>query len=338
MGRVPGERWAPRIIDLDIILCEESSIVNQEIEIPHKGLKERSFVLAPLRDIIPNYEVDGKSVLSLNRRLENPIPAWMGIINVTEDSFSDGGTIRDEESFLKQLNHFSQEGVQIIDVGAESTRPGARAVEARDEWGILKPFLKSYNEFKKTNKDGPMLSVDTRHSFVASRAIEFGASFINDVSALKDPEMISLLKDSDCQYIFMHSLSTPADPQVVIPLEEDPVLSVSHWLEEKINFFEKNNIKSERLIFDPGIGFGKTPQQSLRLMKNMERFKTYPLRSLVGHSRKSFMKSFSGKEAIERDMESVGMSLVLSQKAVDIIRVHNPSVHMKAHRGWSHVL
>lgn len=170
MGRENQKKWSPRVIDLDILFCEERSCRQENLNLPHKSLKERPFVLAPLKDICAQKLIDGKNVLHWYRQLKVSIPLWMGIINVTPDSFSDGGQIQTQDDFLFQLNHFSQHNIQIVDMGAESTRPGAQPVDEEWEWKILKPYLETHRNFN-VKKEKIALSVDTRHASVAENSI-----------------------------------------------------------------------------------------------------------------------------------------------------------------------
>ena len=130
-------------------------------------------------------------------------------------------------------------------------------------------------------------------------------------------------------------MGVPADPNEI--LSGDPIETLQIWLECHLNQFVKNNIDLRRIYFDPGIGFGKNSLQSLTLLKSIDAFFGFPVKILVGHSRKSFMKNFADKTAGQRDYETLGVSMSLIQKGVDVLRIHNPEIHIKAHRGWSHV-
>ena len=141
---------------------------------------------------------------------------------------------------------------------------------------------------KKTIR--PFVSLDTRHVKTAKVGVELGVDIINDVSGMSNGEMLSLLKDSEAGYVLTHSLDVPVRPENV--LTEDPVAHLQDWLEKKLEIFEKNNIALDRIFFDPGIGFGKTPLQSLKILKDLKSFQSCPVRLLIGHSRKSFMKDF----------------------------------------------
>jgi dihydropteroate synthase len=183
----------------------------------------------------------------------------------------------------------------------------------------------------------PLISVDTRHVSVAKQAIEAGASIINDVSGLVDPEMIAILKDSDAHYVLTHSLSVPANTDQLLPEGCDPVMELTTWFQRKTAFLESSGIARERIIIDPGIGFGKTPLQSIEILRNLEKFKALDYRLLVGHSRKSFLCPLNSIPAEDRDHESVGVSLNLTKKGADILRVHNPVFHIRSFQAWNHL-
>jgi len=132
-------------------------------------------------------------------------------------------------------------------------------------------------------------------------------------------------------------VSVPADPQRVLAPDEDPGEAVECWLAERLREWERAGLDLERVVFDPGIGFGKSPLQSLKLLRHIRRFERYGLRCLVGHSRKSFMKAFAGSDNAERDLFTLGASLALCAQGVEIVRVHNVPAHVAAYRGWAHV-
>jgi 2-amino-4-hydroxy-6-hydroxymethyldihydropteridine diphosphokinase/dihydropteroate synthase len=328
MGRALIDKWAPRNIDIDILFCEDFTFKSTALTIPHPELFNRSFVLDPLKDL------DFKFCRSA-RRLPQHSPVWMGILNVTPDSFSDGGkyfTIERIGNYLEEV----EDHVGILDVGAESTRPGASVLSGQQEWERLENVLKFLNARYSDKLLRPKISVDTRHPKVAAAALELKVDIINDVSGLADPEMISILQNSDCQYVLMHSLTIPADPKINLPHTEQACFAVKNWFEEKINLFEKNKISLDRIILDPGIGFNKDSLQSLDILRNTEVFMDLPCRFLIGHSRKSFIKDFSDKPAEDRDLESIGVSLNMIRRGVDILRVHNPMAHIRAFRGFNH--
>ena len=328
------KKWSPRTIDIDILASDSDSIDSKSLQVPHPLLQDRDFVLSPLRDIHPLFKIKGQSVLSLCRKLKTKSPSWMDIINRTPDSFSDGGIWNDEKliekRFIENINNF----IQWVDIGGYSTRPQAQDISVEQEWSRIHPVIEIFNQ---CSPKFMKLSVDTFRAEVARKSLKKGASMINDVSGLICSDMLSVLKDSDCDYVLMHSLTVPADKKVTLPLDQDPVIVVQNWLEEKLNQLEKNKINLNRIVFDLGIGFGKTAEQSLKLLKNVDQFMKYPVRILVGHSRKSFMSLFSRQEFLNRNEESLGISMSLAQKGVDMLRVHDASKHSRAWLALKHI-
>jgi 2-amino-4-hydroxy-6-hydroxymethyldihydropteridine diphosphokinase/dihydropteroate synthase len=329
-GRGDHSKWSPRTIDIDILLWGDQKIKSDRLKIPHAHLHERAFVLDPLKDLKPDY-------LSAAKSHPQHAPIWMGIMNITPDSFSDGGYWRMTPDFHERLDKWDTYSVGIIDVGGESTRPRATPVSAKEEWRRISPILSELQDRYSGRTLKPLVSVDTRHVSVAKQSIDLGVNIINDVSGLIDPEMIAVLKNSDAHYVLMHSLSVPSNTDQLLPEGCDPVMELMTWFQRKTAFLESSGISRERIIIDPGIGFGKTPLQSIEILRNLEKFKALDYRLLVGHSRKSFLCPLNAIPAEERDHESIGVSLNLTKKGADILRVHNPVSHIRSFHAWNHL-
>jgi 2-amino-4-hydroxy-6-hydroxymethyldihydropteridine diphosphokinase / dihydropteroate synthase len=340
LGRAATARWAPRPIDIDILLWGEATIATEELTVPHAGLAERAFVLAPLAALAPRLTIPGlggATVLERSQRHGQHIPLWMGIVNVTPDSFSDGGAFVDGPTVDTHVDRLLEAGAEIIDIGAESTRPGATPLDADTEWRRLEPVLGALLEKHRRATLGPQFSVDTYHPETARRAIDLGVDIINDVSGLTTRAMVELAAMSNRDFIAMHNLGVPADPARVLPLGSDPGASIEHWLDERLGEWQRAGLDVGRIVFDPGIGFGKNPLQSLKVLRDMRRFERFGLRCVVGHSRKSFMHRFAAAGNEDRDLFTIGASLSLCQQGVDILRVHNVAAHVAAYRGWAHL-
>lgn len=243
----------------------------------------------------------------------------LGIINITPDSFSDGGLSFTPKEAAEKAVELAKSGADIIDLGAESTRPGADEISDYEEILRLIPVIK---ELKSLNFETP-ISVDTRKFNVAKKACELGIDYLNDVSGFNDERMIDLVRQHDIKAIFMHSLSIPADKNLVIDEREDVVLFLKKWATEKIDRFISSGIKKDRLIFDPGIGFGKTSKQSFEIIKRIDEFRELGVDMLIGHSEKSFLTLFTDKPAGKRNIETNAVTYFLAQKNVEYIRVHN---------------
>ena len=251
-------------------------------------------------------------------------PALVGIVNLTPDSFSGDG--RSGSSALAHAQVQVLAGADILDIGAESTRPGATALSANEEWERLGPFLDSL--IGHTWRQEVRLSIDTRHADTARWALGMGVDIINDVSGLGDHAMREVLSEHDCDCVVMHTLGLPANPAVVWGENVDAVAEILAWKELILQRAKSAGIMAERLIFDPGIGFGKTPAQSLALVLAARTLVDSGGRWLFGHSRKSFMTLFTQVAAPERDGLTLAFSAMLAQARVPYLRVH----HVAAHR------
>ena len=341
LGRTATERWAPRPIDIDLLLWGEVRLDTPTLRIPHPSLHRRAFVLTPLSALAPQLRIPGlpgtPTVLECARQLGQHIPLWMGILNVTPDSFSDGGAHASASAATAQADALARAGAHIIDIGGQSTRPGAERLPAAQEWARIAPVLEYWREQHAHDPLRPRISIDTFYPEVAERAIAAGADLINDVGGLTEPGMLELAQGSEVEWIAMHQLGLPADPERVLDLQADPVELVSQWLEARLEHWTRSGLDPGRIIVDPGIGFGKNALQSLQLLRAAHTFRRFSLRVLVGHSRKSFMSQFAAAATAERDLGTIGASLHLCQQGVDIIRVHDVAAHVAAYRGWSHL-
>ena len=339
-GRNRGSRWSPRPIDIDILLWGRECIRTERLTIPHGDLTCRSFVLAPLAALEPRLTIPGlgeRTVLDYYRALDQHIPLWMGILNVTPDSFSDGGRLVDRNRIEHHVDLMVEAGVHVLDVGGESTRPGATPVDPAAEWSRVGPVLERLIERSAEHRLRPLLSLDTRHPEVAEKGLALGVDIINDVGGLASPAMVALARDSGKDWIAMHHVTIPADPRATLPAGLDPCDGVERWLLTRMEAWDAQGLDLGRIIFDPGIGFGKDRLQSLRLLRRAGEFRRHGLRVLVGHSRKSFMKGFAGGNEAGGDLVTLGASLHLCAQGVDIIRVHDVPLHATAYRGWSHL-
>jgi len=339
LGRGEHARWAPRPIDLDILLWGNERVSTRRVTVPHPGITERAFVLTPLAALEPLLTIPGrgtKTVLEWSREPGRRVPLWMSIVNLTPDSFSDGGRFETWPAVDAHVDALVAVGASYIDVGAESTRPGATALDADQEWARLEPVLGRLLDKLATSPLRPRVSIDTYHAATARRALALGVDVINDVGGLASREMLELAAESAAEWIAMHNLGLPADRARTLPLDRDPVTEVERWLEQRLGEWQNAGLDLGRIVFDPGIGFGKNPLQSLRLLRGIGRFERYGLRILVGHSRKSFMHGLAG-EGADRDLFTIGASLRLCARSVEILRVHDVAAHAAAYRGWAHL-
>ena len=246
-------------------------------------------------------------------------PQIMGILNVTPDSFSDGGNLTSEEAITRQVQQMIADGADIIDVGGESTRPFAEPVAKHEELSRVIPAIKAIRTISSTLP----VSIDTTKSSVASAALSAGATMVNDISALRhDPEMIEVVKGYDGPVIIMHMQGTPGDMQEK-PHYEDVVAEICSFFRDRIAWIEARGIDPGRIIIDPGIGFGKTLEHNLSILKNIRTFKKLGFPVLIGHSRKSFFDKLLQIPVEQRDCPTAIVSALCAQQKADILRVHD---------------
>ena len=244
----------------------------------------------------------------------------MGILNVTPDSFSDGGKYLNFENAIKHIEKLIKLGVNIIDIGGESTRPGATTVSEEDECKRVIPIVKWCRGEACPRPSGDLLiSIDTYKSNVAREALQEGANIVNDVSGLtKDPNMVKVVAEFNSLVIIMHNKGIPATK----PEHNSPSITeeVFLWLKKQTNYAIQNGVKQENIIIDPGIGFGKTPEEDLILIENLKEFKSLGFPVLVGSSGKSFIKKLFGEENFEtKNQEMIDLAI---NNGANIIRAH----------------
>lgn len=241
----------------------------------------------------------------------------MGIVNVTPDSFSDGGRFFEPGAAVEHALKLVDDGADILDVGGESTRPGAELVPVADEIQRVVPVIERLCETVSVP-----VSVDTMKAKVAFEAIQAGAAVLNDVSALADPGMLDVCRKSDVGIICMHMQGTPKTMQVD-PRYRNVVEEVADFFAALLRRLEAESVDVERVVLDPGIGFGKTAEHNLDLLSHVARFRTLGRPVLVGHSRKRFLQRIIGRPLDERTFGTMGVSVALAMQSVDMIRVHD---------------
>ena len=261
----------------------------------------------------------------INRK--NPWPkGWgektsiMGVINLTPDSFSDGGDLNTQKKILNQVNHFLCNGVDIIDIGAQSTRPGAEEVGSKTEIKRLIPYLKLIrSEYPEI-----LISIDTFNSDVAQEALFYGANWINDVTGgRRDKEILKVVAEYKCPFVITHSRGNSQNMNELS--DYDDVLSeVRNSLDALIiNALEKN-VSKKNIVVDPGIGFSKDINQNLEILRNLDFFKKLNLPILIGASRKRFIGEILNEiNPKERDIGTLAISCLCSKCNIDMVRVHN---------------
>lgn len=242
----------------------------------------------------------------------------MGVLNVTPDSFSDGGKFIDRDKAIEQGIKMAEEGAAIIDVGPESTRPGAQAVTADEQVRRAIPVISAIAKKTKT-----CISIDTTNYEAAKAALDAGANIINDITALADERMAKLAAEQKAPVILMHMQGTPRTMQVE-PKYKDVVVEVLKFLLDRAKRAKDFGMPKERILIDPGIGFGKTVEHNLKLLANIDKFVKTGFRVLVGPSRKWFVGKITGKEnPADRAFGTAGAVALCAAAGVSIVRVHD---------------
>jgi dihydropteroate synthase len=257
----------------------------------------------------------------------SPGPVVVGILNVTPDSFSDGGNFLDPEAAAEHATTMLDVGAGIIDVGGESTRPGSDPVSRQEEVRRVVPVI----ERLLAARPEAVISVDTYRSETAVAALEAGAHIVNDVTALRgDPSMASVVADARCPVILMHMQGEPRTMQRE-PHYRDVVSEVTDFLESRAEHAVRAGVRPENIIVDPGIGFGKTLQHNLALLRNLEALVELGFPVLVGASRKRFIGSITGvEEASERVFGTVATTVLAYEKGATLFRVHDVRANREA--------
>ena len=291
-------------------------------------ISRKSFKEISIKDIhkLPNqiknivkYDIElitkqRKNFLNLNF---GDIPKIMGILNITPDSFSDGGKYNEINQAKKQLKHLFKSGANIVDIGGESTRPGSKAISVKTEWNRLKKILKKIDKRK-------IISLDTRKSEIMEKGINFGVKLINDVSGLNyDKKSIYILKKYNVPFVLQHSLGSP-DVMQNNPKYKNILLDIYDFFEKKIKYLRSVGINHNNIILDPGIGFGKNLKHNITLIKNISIYHSLGLPILLGLSRKKFIKELSGdNDSSFRIGGTMGSSIFAMMQGIQFLRVHD---------------
>ncbi len=262
-------------------------------------------------------------------------PRVMGIVNVTPDSFSDGGRSLAFDDAVANAERLVAEGADLLDIGGESSRPGADVVPVEEEISRVIPVIRAL-----AARVAVPISVDTTKPEVARLALEAGAAILNDIRGLDDPDLLALAAESGAGVVLMHMQGTPRTMQVD-PRYVDVVREVRDDLARKVERAQAAGISLERIAVDPGIGFGKTFEHNLLLLKNLEAFATLGCMLLVGTSRKGFLGKLAGRRTGDQTIPSVTSALAAASAGARVVRVHDVAATVEAlrvwegHRGWT---
>jgi dihydropteroate synthase/2-amino-4-hydroxy-6-hydroxymethyldihydropteridine diphosphokinase len=363
LGREPSFLYGPRKIDIDILFYEDQVIHLPRLTLPHPLISERAFVLVPLADLAPNMqhpvlkktiqsllsEIDWSSVHPVqgSARAPRPFPlAWgqrtyiMGILNLTPDSFSGDGLMTKSDlvsSAVEQAHRFVAAGADILDIGGESTRPGSAPVTLAEELNRVLPVVRALvaEGLEAT------LSIDTYKAKVAEAALQAGADWINDVWALRaDPDMASIVTQHQCPIILMHNRIKPNSAELQERLGgrytgihyKNLIEDVKRELLESVALARAAGISDHLILLDPGLGFGKTVEQSLELLNRLDEIRKIGFPILLGPSRKSFIGytlNLPSDQRVEGTAAAVAIGIV---RGADIIRVHDVEAMVRVAR------
>ena len=255
---------------------------------------------------------------------DTKMPIVMGILNVTPDSFSDGGEHSSLEEALAHARRMVEEGARIIDVGGESTRPGAQPVSEQEELSRVLEVVRALAS------EGMFVSIDTRHASVARACLEAGASIVNDVSGFSDPAMVEAVSGGDCGLVVVHMQGEPATMQEA-PRYADVVAEVRDWLASRAEDLQRAGVARDRICLDPGPGFGKTPQQTIELVRNFHEYVHLGYPVMAALSRKSYIGYAYGiEDPARRDHASAAEALMACELGAAVVRAHNVAETAKA--------
>jgi dihydropteroate synthase len=244
-------------------------------------------------------------------------PLVMGIVNVTPDSFSDGGLYLDADVAIAHGRELIAEGAAILDIGGESTRPGAEPVGADEEIRRVIPVIEALSD------QDVQISIDTTKASVAKRALEAGATIVNDVAALRfDPEIAAVAAEAGATCVLMHMLGEPRTMQDD-PRYDEVVSDVKAFLEERLAYATGEGIPEERIWLDPGIGFGKTLEHNLELLRRLDEIVAIGRPVVIGTSRKSFLGKLTGRDVAERLPATIATNVLAFERGATVFRVHD---------------
>lgn len=267
----------------------------------------------------------GRFLFDWNQRTA---PVVMGILNLTPDSFSDGGSFTGRDEALRHAERMMAQGAEMIDVGGESSRPGSEPLSLQEELDRVMPILEAL-------KDAPVaISLDTYKAKVMKAAVELGIDCINDIWAFRQPHAIEAIAKSSCGVMLMHMQKDPQTMQFD-PHYKDVVSEVNGFLMERCVTLEDEGITRERLAIDPGFGFGKTVQHNMAMLAHFKTFCQHGLPVVAGISRKSSLGAVTGRDVEHRITASVAAALMAIERGAKIVRVHDVAETMDAVKIWS---
>jgi dihydropteroate synthase len=280
--------------------------------------EDETEIVSKINSAVENYISGGiRTIRCRSFTLDFTGTRIMGVLNVTPDSFSDGGRYFRKEEAVSRAVQMEEQGADIVDIGGESTRPGAAPVTPAEEMNRIMPVIRDVH----AKIDIP-ISVDTHHPEVAKAALDAGASVVNDVTGLRSPQMRRLLSREDCPFVLMHMKGDPQTMQAR-PEYEDVVYEVIKFIDDSLETAEADGVDTSKAIIDPGIGFGKTYQHNLTILNRLDEFRSLGHPILVGTSRKSFIGHITQENGKRRLEGSIASAVCSMMKGAGMLRVHD---------------
>ncbi len=264
-------------------------------------------------------------------RLDLSRPLVMGIVNVTPDSFSDGGRHLLRDAAIAHALQLIAEGADILDIGGESSRPGAKIIEVQEELDRVMPVIEGLRDV------GVPLSIDTCKAAVMRATLAAGVHMVNDINALQQPEALAAVVASNAAVCLMHKQGLPKTMQIE-PHYDDVVTEVFEFLHSRIRVAEAVGVTRQRIVIDPGFGFGKTLEHNLDLLRNLQKFSELGVPLLAGLSRKAMLGAITGQDVNNRLPASVAVALLAVQRGASIVRVHDVQATCDALKVWNAVM
>jgi 2-amino-4-hydroxy-6-hydroxymethyldihydropteridine diphosphokinase/dihydropteroate synthase len=348
IGRLENyDKWSPRVIDLDILLYNNEVINTSTLQIPHSELLNRNFLihliamLDPLHHYssIERHTYNNKTFGEIAHSIENInqsftksfvlFPKLVGIVNVTPDSFSDGGENFNSVKAVEKTLQLISDGATVVELGPQSTRPSAIKLTHEEEFKRLKPVLDGLKD--NIENDYIKISIDTFWPETVHKVLQnYSIAIINDVKGDFDDKTLQMIAEYGCKIIIMHSLTIPPNKNTRISDEISAIDSIYTWADATVNRLLKCGFTNKNIIIDPGIGFGKSAYQNIQILRDIKKLKKFGCPILVGHSRKGYINSFHNEILPqERDLETIAVSNAMRELQIDYLRVHNIADHQR---------
>lgn len=340
-------KWSPRTVDIDILLWDALEIDSPELIIPHPELFKRNFIIHLLALLNPELRPLNRSdpalyksigeIAHLTQASQHSFlrsltlrAKLFGILNITPNSFSDGGQYLDSSLAFQRALELSEEGAYAVDIGAQSTRSGASIVGAKEELRNLEPVFELIQARSRDKGYNINLSLDSfTEEVISSLFKRYDISWFNLQKLELSSKTLKLIAEKGAGVIVMHATAVPASKDKIISHDKNPTDEIIAWASNTLTHLKNHGFLEKQIVIDPGLGFGKSKYQDIYLLRSVKALKEAGYKVMIGHSRKSYIQSFVNSEALERDLETVAASDRLIDLGVDYLRVHQVSLHQR---------